>query len=350
MNHLDRATRAFICGVSGIRLTDEERHFLSAYRPWGVILFSRNISNKAQLSDLTDEIRSEVGDSLLPILIDQEGGRVARLTEPLVRTHPAAATYGQIFAQDEAAGLGAAFLGGKIMAAELVQYGISVDCAPCLDVRRPETADIIGNRAFSFDPEAVAQLGGAFASGLMEGGVLPVMKHIPGHGRGAVDSHLELPVIESSFDELVASDFVPFKKLSDLPVGMTGHLLFRALDADRVSTCSPFVIQEIIRKAIGFEGLLMGDDVSMEALSGSISERARASLEAGCDLVLHCNGRMDEMRAVAEVAPVLTGASLERAEMVQNLLEPLRDAWGKQPSLEDIEHWGELLSSVSLRS
>ena len=348
MSQLDQR-RAFICGISGVTLTSDERQFLLTHCPWGVILFARNIANREQVYELISEIRSISNDSSFPILIDQEGGRVARLQPPLVRVHPPAAQYGLLYNQDSAKGLRAAELGGRIMADDLMQFGINVDCAPCLDVSRPETSDIIGNRAFSDQPAAVAELGAAFARGLLAGGVLPVIKHIPGHGRGAVDSHIGLPQVDASLADMQTSDFIPFVRLRHNLLAMTGHLLFTALDPDRVSTCSPNIIEKIIRQDIGFTGLLMGDDVSMQALSGTIGERSATSLAAGCDLILHCNGDLAEMQDVASVAPLLADAALERAGAVQNALKIAEQRRKKGPPLTqgDVNLWGEMLSSVS---
>lgn len=348
MSQIDQC-RAFICGLSGPALTKDERDFLASTKPWGVILFARNIQNTPQLTDLISEIRSIAGDDLYPILIDQEGGRVARLQPPMMRTHPPAALYGRIYDRDPELGIQISELGGRIMADDLAQFGINIDCAPCLDVRRPETSEIIGNRAFSEDPEVVAEVGSAFARGLLAGGVMPVIKHIPGHGRGAVDSHIALPQVEASLAEMQTSDFVPFSRMNFALLAMTGHLLFTQLDADRVSTCSPHIIQDIIRQDIGFSGLLMGDDVSMQALEGSIAERSIASLAAGCDLVLHCNGNLAEMQEVATHAPVLEGAALARAGVVQNGLKIAEYRRKKAAALtdDDINRWGEILSSVS---
>ncbi len=348
MSQLDQRY-AFICGVSGVALTSDERQFLLKHRPWGVILFARNIQSHTQLSELINEIKSISGDISFPILIDQEGGRVARLQPPLVRTHPPAAYYGQLYQRNAEGGLRAAELGGRIMADDLMQFEINIDCAPCLDVSRPETSDIIGNRAFSDQPETVAELGAAFARGLLAGGVLPVIKHIPGHGRGAVDSHIGLPHVDATLADMQTSDFVPFMRLRHNLIAMTGHLLFTALDANRVSTCSPNIIETIIRQDIGFTGLLMGDDVSMQALSGTIAERSAASLAAGCDLILHCNGDLAEMHDVAAHAPQLAGAALQRAAAVQNALKIGEQRRKKGPALtqDDVNLWGEMLSNVS---
>lgn len=335
-------TRAFIVGVSGYELSADENKFLSQYAPWGVILFARNILDQAQLVKLCADIRGASGRDDMAILIDQEGGRVARIRAPLMRNYPAMRVYGELYNTDPDLGTEAVRLGGELLARDLKQFGINVNCAPCLDVSRPETADVIGDRAFSSDPTIVGILGRAFAEGLMAGGVLPVIKHLPGHGRGQCDSHIELPEVDASFQEMDKTDFIPFRALCDAPLGMTGHLLFRQIDAVRVSTCSPIIIQQIIRDAIGFEGVLMGDDVSMEALSGDIISRGQQSLEAGCDLILHCNGKMDEMLDLASITPILASEALARVQKVQKLIA-LPDT---KADPEMAERWGELVSGV----
>ena len=334
--------KSFISGISGATITEAEALFLEQQQPWGVILFSRNIVDRVQLQALISHIKRIFKTPHYPILIDQEGGRVARITTPMARAHPPAANYGLLFEQNQEAGLEAAYLGGRLMADDLMQYGINIDCAPCLDVSRPETAEIIGTRSFSNNPNTVALLAARFMDGLMAGGVLPVIKHIPGHGRGRVDSHLELPEIDIPLAELESSDFVPFQHNKNAPLAMTGHLLFNQIDSQNVSTCSQIVVNQIIRETIGFKGLLMGDDVSMQALSGTINERGEGSLAAGCDLILHCNGVLEEMEMIAHIAPPLTGASKERALHVEQLLKST--ATPIENTME--QRWGELLSDI----
>ena len=341
MNQANRF-KAFICGLSGLKLTEEEVIFLGRERPWGVILFARNISDANQLQTLTRDIKNVFQNQNYPILIDQEGGRVARIAPPLARAHPPAAAYGTLYQLNEKTGLEAAYLGGRIMADDLSAFGINVNCAPCLDVACEETAEIIGNRAFSTDPMAVSALGKEFMLGLLDGGILPVIKHLPGHGRGSVDSHLELPHVDTPQDILEITDFIPFTDNKDAPIAMTGHLLFSQIDAQYVSTCSKKVINKIIRETIGFNGLLMGDDVSMKALSGSLTERATASLDAGCDLILHCNGNLSEMQEIAAIARPLTGLAEERALRASDRLTKAH----KPAGLKMEQHWGELLSDI----
>ncbi|MGZ5913412.1 MAG: beta-N-acetylhexosaminidase [Reyranella sp.] len=307
------APRAFITGLSGLTLTADERVFLREARPWGLILFKRNIQDKNQVIDLVREALHELGGAA-PVLIDQEGGRVQRLGPPLWPAYPAGAVYGRIYDREPDAGLAAARLGARLIAADLVELGVNVDCLPLADVPVGGADQVIGDRAYGDTPGKVAAIAGAVAAGLADGGVLPVLKHIPGHGRANADSHLKLPVVHADRATLEATDFAAFRPLKRLPLGMTAHVVFTAIDPVRPATTSATMIGEVIRGFIGFDGLLMGDDISMGALSGSIAERARASLAAGCDLVLHCNGQMDEMRAVAAEAPELAGAAKRRAD------------------------------------
>ncbi len=306
------APRAFITGLSGLTLTADERAFLREARPWGLILFKRNIEDRVQASDLVREALHEMGGAA-PVLIDQEGGRVQRLGPPHWPAYPAGAAYGRIYDADPAAGLAAACLGARLIAADLIELGINVDCLPLADVPVSGADNVIGDRAYGDTPAKVSAIAGAVAEGLADGGVLPVLKHIPGHGRANADSHLTLPVVHADRATLEATDFAAFRPLKNLPLGMTAHVVFAALDPMQPATTSATMIGQVIRGFIGFDGLLMGDDVSMGALSGSIAERARASLAAGCDLVLHCNGKLDEMRAVAAEAPELSGDAARRA-------------------------------------
>jgi beta-N-acetylhexosaminidase len=306
------ARRAFITGLAGTALTTEERAFLRDARPWGLILFKRNIQDKAQVSGLVAEALHEVGAGI-PVLVDQEGGRVQRLGPPHWPAYPPGAAYGQLYDRDPGLGLAAARLGARLIASDLLPLGINVDCLPLADVPVSGSDQVIGDRAYGDTPAKVAALAAAIAEGLAEGGVLPVLKHIPGHGRANADSHLKLPVVHADRATLEASDFAAFRPLKKLPLGMTAHVVFTAFDPVLPATTSPKMIREVIRGFIGFDGLLMGDDVSMGALSGSIAERSRASLAAGCDLVLHCNGKLDEMRQVAAQAPELSGDAARRS-------------------------------------
>ena len=307
-------SKAMILGVSGLELTAGERAFLAAERPWGFILFARNVGDAAQVRSLVDALRDAVRRPDAPVFIDQEGGRVQRLRPPLARNYPPAAELGALYRRDREAGLRAAWLMSRMHAFDLGALGITADCLPVLDVPVEGAHDVIGNRAYASEPAAVAALGRAAAEGLLSGGVLPVIKHIPGHGRAFSDSHLALPVVDAPLAELRERDFAPFRALADMPMAMTAHVVYTALDGGAPATTSRKVISEIVRGEIGFDGLLMSDDVSMKALSGDFSTRTAAIFAAGCDVVLHCNGVMDEMGAVAAATPVLEGRARERAE------------------------------------
>ncbi|MCW5749304.1 MAG: beta-N-acetylhexosaminidase, partial [Alphaproteobacteria bacterium] len=278
-------TAAMIFGCAGHRLSADERSFFRDVDPLGFILFARNVATPAQLRALTSDLRDSVGRADAPVLIDQEGGRVARLKPPYWRVAPPAAVFGELYAREPETAVEAARLNARLIAADLTPLGIDVDCAPVLDVTVPGAHGVIGDRAFGVDPATVAALGRAQADGLLLGGVMPVMKHIPGHGRARADSHLELPVVEATRGELEASDFAPFRALADLPWAMTAHVLYRALSGNRPATTSDVVVRDIIRGHIGFDGLLLTDDLSMGALDGTCAERAAASLAAGCDVV-----------------------------------------------------------------
>jgi beta-N-acetylhexosaminidase len=305
--------RAFITGLSGATLTTAERHFVQEAAPWGLILFKRNVTTPDALRRLVGEFRAAVGRRA-PVLIDQEGGRVQRLGPPHWQAYPPGAAYGAAFDRDPAAGLRAAQLGGRLIANDLAQLGIDVDCAPVADVPAAGADPVIGDRAYGADPAKVAALAGAFAAGLTEGGVLPVLKHLPGHGRATADSHQRLPVVTADRATLDATDFAAFRPLCGLPLGMTAHVVFTAIDPVAPATTSANIVKHVIRDSIGFDGLLMSDDISMGALSGSLSERTRAALAAGCDVVLHCNGILSEMIEVAAEAPALAGNAARRAE------------------------------------
>jgi beta-N-acetylhexosaminidase len=303
---------AFICGCAGPALDAEERAFLRDARPWGLILFKRNVVDRAQLAALTEAFRECVDRLDAPVLIDQEGGRVQRLGSPHWRAYPAAARF-----EAAADPSRAAWLAARLIAHDLREVGITVDCAPVLDVADAETHAVIGARAFSRSPERVAALGRAFCEGLVAGGVLPIVKHMPGHGRARADSHLEPPVVTASEVELARRDFAPFAALRDAPMAMTAHVVFIAIDPAAPATVSPIVVERVMRGAIGFNGLIVSDDLSMKALGGSLAERARAVFAAGLDVALHCNGDLAEARAVAEASPKLelNDASIRRAEL-----------------------------------
>ena len=306
------AARAFITGISGQTLTAPERAFLREAEPWGFILFGRNVDTPAQVSKLIVECRDAVGTDA-PVLIDQEGGRVQRLGPPHWPSYPSGATYGRIYNRDAAQGLAAAELGARLIAHDLKALGIDVNCLPLADVPTRGANPVIGDRAYGTTVGQVSALAGAVAAGLMAGGVLPVLKHLPGHGRARADSHERLPVVKAYRGDLELRDFAAFQPFCGLPLGMTAHVVFSSIDPLAPATTSVTMVREVIRGFIGFRGLLMSDDIAMGALSGTPGERTKAALAAGCDLVLHCNGKLDEMREVAAHAPRLSGKAATRA-------------------------------------
>lgn len=307
------AVGAFICGCSGLELTRDEAAFVRDSDPWGFILFKRNISSPAQVLALTDSLRNSVGRAA-PVLVDQEGGRVQRLGPPHWPAYPAARRFGEVYAADPLAGIAAARLTGRLIADDLYRLGITVDCLPVGDVPQPGSHDVIGDRAYGREPEPVALLARAAMTGLAEGGLLPVLKHVPGHGRAHADSHFDLPVVDAPREDLARVDFVPFAALADAPMAMTAHVVYSALDPGLPATLSATIIQSVIRGDIGFAGLLMSDDLSMKALAGPLGERAAAAIAAGCDIALHCNGDLAEMQELAAGAGSLAGLALARAD------------------------------------
>ena len=306
-------TRA-IYGCAGTVLGESERKFFRDAQPWGFILFARNIHDRDQIRALVDALRETVGDKTAPVLIDQEGGRVARLKPPGWKERPPAARFGAVYATQHEAALEAVYLNARLIAHDLAEVGINVDCLPVLDVPVEGADAVIGDRAFAFEPTAIIDLGRAQIEGLMEGGVLPIMKHIPGHGRATADSHHALPRVATEAEQLSATDFVTFRSLDMCPMAMTAHVVYEAIDPQRPATTSPKVIRDVIRGEMGFDGLLISDDLSMNALDGPLSVRTKAALFAGCDVVLHCNGKMDEMMEVASEVKPLEGQALRRAE------------------------------------
>jgi beta-N-acetylhexosaminidase len=306
-------TRA-IFGCAGTALSSAEKDFFVSNKPWGFILFARNLVDRPQTLALTEALRATVADDKAPILVDQEGGRVMRLKPPEWSGRPPAAAFGSLYQVDPGAAREAIYLNARLIALDLSEIGINVDCAPLLDLPMRDADPVIGDRAFGSDPAQVIDLGRAFIDGLGDGGVLAVMKHMPGHGRASSDSHVALPRVSSSSEELSATDFVPFRSLNQCPMAMTAHVIYEAIDPRRPATTSPRLIRDVIRGEIGFDGLLMSDDVSMGALSGPISARTKAVLFAGCDIVLHCNGDMSEMEQVAEETGPLDGYALRRAD------------------------------------
>jgi len=307
------ATSAFITGLAGLTISANERTFLRDAQPWGLIIFKRNVSTPAQVTELVQSFRDALGWEA-PVLVDQEGGRVQRLGPPHWPVYPPGARYGALYDREPASGIAAARLAGHLLAADLRSLGIDVNCLPIADVPVADGDEVIGDRAYGSEPGKVAAIAKAIAEGLQLGGVLPVLKHLPGHGRATADSHHRLPVVGTDRATLEATDFAAFRPLAGLPLGMTAHVVFSAIDPVAPATTSVTMVRQVIRGSIGFQGLLMSDDISMKALSGTIAERSRASLAAGCDVVLHCNGELSEMAAVASEAPELSGDSAKRAD------------------------------------
>lgn len=328
--------RAFITGCAGTQLTASERSFLAEMQPCGLILFSRNCETPDQVQALIASFREAVGSDQVLVGVDQEGGRVQRLRPPHWRALPAAQRYRQLFAQSPEHAVEAARIVARLMAEELRADGFNMNCVPVLDVPVPGAHEIIGSRAYGTDPETVTTLAAAVALGHLAGGVLPVAKHVPGHGRAGVDSHHALPTVDTDMETLAATDFAPFRGLAQLPLAMTAHVIYSAIDAEAPATTSPTVIDTVIRGIIGFDGLLMSDDLSMRALSGSLGDRARAAFAAGCDVALHCNGRFDEMQAVATASPELEGVARQRFVRALKLSER-REPFDRDRAIEAVE-------------
>ena len=330
--------KAFICGVEGFTLTGQERDFLRAEQPWGFILFKRNVGDRAQVSALVAELRGCVGRADAPVLIDQEGGRVQRLQPPQWPKYPRGAVFSALYDKSQDFGLRAAWLSARLIADDLAELGVTVDCLPLADVPVAGADAVIGDRAYGTEPAKVAAIAQAVTDGLEAGGVLPILKHIPGHGRATADTHFLLPVVDTPVAELDRTDFAAFRPLAGLPMAMTAHVVFSALDRAQPATTSATIISEVIRGWIGFQGLLMSDDVSMNALEGTIAERSRASIAAGFDMILHCNGNPDEMIEVAANSPVLAGQALARADAAlkaRKLPQPL-DRAKARAELDDL--------------
>src|SRR5262245_21140107 len=307
------ASRAFITGLAGLSISADERAFLREAQPWGLIIFKRNVSTPGEVREFAQSLRASVGWEP-PVLVDQEGGRVQRLGPPAWPAYPPGARYGDLYDHEPASGIAGARLAGHLIAADLKPLGIDVDCLPLADMPLESADPVIGDRAYGTEPGKVSAIAKAIAEGLQAGGVLPVLKHLPGHGRATADSHHNLPVVDTDRATLEATDFAAFRPLAGLPTGMTAHVVFTAFDPVAPATTSATIVRQVIRGFIGFQGLLMSDDISMNALSGTIAERSRAALTAGCDVVLHCNGVMSEMEAVAAEASKLAGQSAIRAQ------------------------------------
>lgn len=328
--------RAVVFGLAGPALTPAERRLFAQANPLGFILFSRNCVDRRQVGQLVAELRTTVGRENAAILIDQEGGRVARLRPPVWRAAPAPALFAAAAREHEAEAVAAVYWNARLIAADLAELGITIDCAPVLDVPQPGSHEVIGDRAVGDTPERAVLLGRAWCDGLLAGGVLPVIKHIPGHGRAAVDSHQSLPHVAAAREVLDRVDFVPFRALNHMPWAMTAHVVYEALDPTAPATTSPSVITNIIREAIGFTGVLVSDDICMGALGGPLGDRAAATLVAGCDIVLHCNGAFAEMEAVAAACGPLTEAAQKRVKHAEALRQAPQP-FDRQDALSRVE-------------
>ena len=306
-----RRHKAFITSCRSVRLERHERIFFRKYRPAGLILFARNCQNPGQIARLAQQFRQMVRTPDAPVLLDQEGGAVARLGPPRWRKDPGAGIFGRIERRQAGQGVKAAYLNARLQAHDLRRALINVNCAPMLDIAFPDSHDIITRRAISSDPQIIVKIGHAIMQGLGEGGVLPVIKHMPGHGRAKQDSHHILPIVKSTQEELMV-DFAPFQQLRKSPLAMSAHILYPALDPVHNASFSRKIIRDIIRSKIGFANLLLSDDLSMQALHGNLEQRAFRALRAGCDLVLHCNGKKEEIGRLAKRIPFLQAASHRR--------------------------------------
>lgn len=336
-----RTASAVIFGCAGLLLRDSERQFFRDADPVGFILFARNVESPDQVRRLVAELRECAGGDSAFVLIDQEGGRVARLKPPYWREAPPAGRIGALYAASPDAGIAAAWLNARLQAEELHALGIDVDCAPVLDLSVPGAHDIIGDRSFGADTAAIAALGRSACNGFMAGGVLPVVKHVPGHGRALQDSHKALPVVSVARQVLESTDFAPFRDLADMPAAMTAHVVYEAVDPDNPATTSATVIRDVIRGAIGFDGLLISDDLSMKALQGGLGARAAAAHRAGCDVVLHCNGDMAEMQAVAAECGRLTPDAERRIVAARACL-----AGREEITADGVQRFSELMSQL----
>jgi beta-N-acetylhexosaminidase len=335
-----KTVKAFISGCAGTELSAAERAFFAEQQPWGLILFQRNCKSPEQLHDLCADFRNIVNRRDAPVLIDQEGGRVQRMTtavNALWPKYPSAAQLGKLYARDPLHALRTARNVGRLIANDLDEAGISVNCMPVLDVPQDGSHAVIGDRAYGSDPQTILTLARAHVVGLMDGGILPVMKHVPGHGRAKVDSHKELPIVSADRAALEATDFHCFAGFADCPMAMTAHVVYQAIDPLRPATLSARVLRDVVRKQMGYAGLLMTDDLSMHALGGSFEDRAKGALDAGCDVVLHCSGVMAEMQEVAEATIALKGKSMARAKAaLRQRRKPI--PFDERTARRDLEH------------
>ena len=321
-----------IFGLSGLTLTADERAFFRDADPAGYIVFGRNVENREQLRALTDSLREIHGRERLLITIDQEGGRVARMKPPEWTRFPAGEAFDTLYDLAPASAIEAMRANAEALAADLAEVGISCTHAPVLDVRQPGAHDVIGDRALGSEPLRVAALGRAVLEGLALAGIIGTIKHMPGHGRSNCDTHLEMPTVAASAEELEI-DLAPFRALNSALIGMTGHLLFTAWDSENPATQSPYVIEEVIRRKIGFDGLLLTDDLDMEALCGNVPERAARSIAAGCDIALNCWAKMDDMQGIADALPALSDKGAERLTRALNSVEPPQNPMSRQAEL-----------------
>ena len=337
------SSNAVIFGCSKGVLNSEEKSFFTDVSPTGFILFERNCQNPDQVRRLVSELLDCVGNSRAPILIDQEGGRVQRLKPPQWRDAPAAKVFKELAKLDLGLAIEAVRLNAQLIAAELIDIGITVNCAPVLDIPKPGSHEIIGDRALGDDFQTVSALGLAAAEGFLSLGIIPVIKHIPGHGRAKADSHIDLPVLDASIKDLELVDFQPFKSLNHMPWAMTAHVVYSSIDKRLPATNSTTIIENIVRKTIGFDGVLVSDDLSMKALVGSMDERARNALSAGCDIVLHCCGKMTEMKSVAQGVTLLTDETKKRLMRGNDMLGKKED-WDSTLALAQLEDILKLLN------
>ncbi|MGB0576854.1 MAG: beta-N-acetylhexosaminidase [Alphaproteobacteria bacterium] len=330
---------AVIFGCIDTALTEAEIELFAECNPFGLILFEHNCVDPTQLKALITQFQETVGREDAPILIDQEGGRVTRMKPPHWRHPPPARVFPEIAVKDREAGKRAAYLNARLIGRELASVGINVDCLPVLDIPVVGAHEIIGDRALGREAEMIAELGRSLAEGIIAEGVLPIIKHIPGHGRAKSDSHKELPIVDTPRDELESTDFVPFELMSAMPWAMTAHVVYTAIDAERAATISPVIIDEVIREKIGFEGLLLSDDIGMEALSGTKGERANRILTAGCDLALECSGKIEDMIEVASIIPKMTEVALNRAATAEKMRQDqkLNDGLSSEDALKELE-------------
>ena len=338
-----------IFGLAGHALSERERSFFRAAQPAGFILFARNIQSRQQVAALTASLRDAVGRDNVPILIDQEGGRVARLQPPQWSAFPPAQSFADLWQHNPTAAIQAAELNYEALGLDLAEVGITVDCAPVLDVPQPGAHDVIGDRAFGTDPKVVAELGRAALVGLAHAGIVGVIKHIPGHGRSLADSHHDLPVVTAPATDL-AIDLAPFRALAHAPMAMTAHIIYEAWDSEQCATLSSTVIERIVREQIGFDGLLMSDDLDMKALSGKVPELACAAIDAGCDVALNCWGKMAEMEAMAECLPEASVTCRRRLTDAMMSVQPVGEAVNlpaRQRHL--VAQRDELLASANVR-